>query len=149
MEYASDTYKVKVIRSMLEQLQADLEHGLIESTIERAKAEALDDLLEQSVQYHKEGNKAGAAVLTAAVFEDTIRRIAVKHSIDSTSRTVDPILEDLRRSEVFSQIMTRRCKAGVALRNLASHANWDEIELKDIPPTINLIRDLLRDFLNG
>lgn len=129
--------------SVLARLQEDIKAGLIASLAEQARAEALDDLLEQAAAYHKKGNIHGSAVLVAAVFEDAIRNMARIRNLEENGKNLDSLISGLEAEGACSAVASRRWKAVAALRNKALHAHWDEFTHQDVGAAIELVREIV------
>lgn len=110
-------------------------------------ASAFEDLLEHAAIYHKGGKVQEAAVLSSAVLEDGIKRVARKHEIDPSGRSLDPIIDQLASDEVISQVKAKRLKSFAAIRNHALHAEWDKLEIREVGALISGLRDFLDDHL--
>ncbi len=63
---------------LLNELQRDIENGLLSSVAERARAETFDNFLDHAKEYFKEGLKNEAGVISGVVFEDSLRRVCRK-----------------------------------------------------------------------
>lgn len=95
-------------------------------------AETFDDFLDHADSYHKAGKKIESSVLASAVLEDTIKKIAVKNSIEARGRTLDPLIDDLKAAGVFTPVKAKRAKAYAGIRNKALHAEWEDFDIKDV-----------------
>ena len=131
--------------SVLENLLADVEAGLISSLEDRIRAETFDDFLDHAEQYHKEGRKE-SGVIAGVVFEDTIRRIAQNNEI--AVRHLETTINDLVKRGVITATKAKRAKSAAHVRTKATHAEWDEFDLKDVSDTINFTRELIAAHLD-
>jgi len=109
-------------------------------------AATFDDFLDHAAEYHKAGKKIEASVLASAVLEDTVKKIAVKNSV-AEKRTLDPVIDDLAGTGVFTPVKAKRVKAYTGTRNKALHAEWDAFDIKDVSEMINGVRELIEEFL--
>jgi len=138
---------VTKMMGLLESAQHEWAEGLLRKIEYIIAAETFDDFLDHAASYHKANKKTEASVLASAVLEDTVKKIAMKNSINSTGRSLDPLIDELVKASVFDGIKAKRAKAYAAVRNKALHAEWDEFTIKDVGEMINGIRELIEDFL--
>lgn len=131
--------------SVLENLLADIEAGLISSLEDRVRAETFDDFLDHAEHYHKSGRKE-SGVIAGVVFEDTIRRIAKNN--DVTASDLETIINELVKKDVITATKSKRAKVGAHVRTKATHAQWDEFDLRDVSETINFTRELIATHLD-
>jgi uncharacterized protein YutE (UPF0331/DUF86 family) len=109
-------------------------------------AATFDDFLDHAEDYHKANKKNEASVLASAVLEDTVKKIALKNSVNE-KRSLDPIIDDLVTAGVFTPVKAKRVKAYAGTRNSALHADWDAFDIKDVGEMINGVRELIEEFL--
>lgn len=135
------------LSELLFRLISDVDEGLIASVAEMARGETFDDLLDRADEYLRRQHKEGAAVLTTAVFEDTMRRIAGAHSLAQPDDKMDRIIAEMEKAGIITSVVAKRCRAAAGLRNSALHARWDEFTLHDVEPAISLTRQLIEEHL--
>jgi len=123
------------------------ERGLLGEVEYIVAAETFDDFLDNAEQYHKANKHQESAILASAVLEDTIKKIALKNSVDFKGKSLDPIIDELVKSDIITQVKAKRIKAHIGVRNKADHANWDEFDIKDVGEMIKGIRELIEDYL--
>jgi uncharacterized protein YutE (UPF0331/DUF86 family) len=133
---------------ILRRLSEDIDNGLITSITIAASAEVLDDLLDQAKEYHKRGNKEGAAILATVIFEDSVRRLARASEISDAGTKADQIISELDKRDVITGVMAKRCRVAAGVRNHALHAQWDELSLEDVGDVIRLTHQLLTEHLS-
>ncbi|GAI03064.1 unnamed protein product, partial [marine sediment metagenome] len=125
----------KIVLKMLGLLisaQEEWSKGMLREIEYVIAAETFDDFLDHAASYHKAGKKIEASVLASAVLEDTIKKIAVKNSMETRERSLDPLIDDLKAAGVFTPVKAKRVKAYAGIRNKADHAEWDEFDIKDV-----------------
>jgi hypothetical protein len=132
---------------ILTRLSYDVENGLIASLVTVARAEALDDLLDQAREYQKRNNKQGAGILATAVFEDTVRRLARIKEIAEAGVSTDRVISELDRQQFITSILAKRCRVAAGVRNYALHAQWDDFSLEDVGDVMRLTHQLLTEHL--
>jgi len=106
-----------------------------------------DNFLDHATQYHKGNMKTEAGVLASAVLEDTMKKIAKKNNVPAESLTLDPLIDKLVTADVFKKEYAKRLKSYAGFRNCALHANWEQLDIRDIGDLISGIRDLIERYL--
>ncbi len=138
---------VEKLLGVLHSVHLEARAGLLMRLEDQVVATAFDDFLDHAAEYHKSGKLKEAAVLSSAVLEDTIKRIAIKNQVDPTSISLDPLIDELAKRSVFSPVKTKRIKSFVGVRNHALHAEWDKLDLRDVGAQIAGVRELLDEHL--
>jgi hypothetical protein len=57
------------------------------------------------------------------------------------------LITELVRQDVLSDLKAKRARAAAGLRTSAAHARWEEFELNDVKPVIELTRELVEAHL--
>jgi len=99
-----------IARGCLQAMRGDVKFGLLDRIERRALGEVLGDLLnlaKQAINERTSGSQNVAAVLTAAAYEDTLRRLA-------TSLT-PPVTERIDLSQIISALKTGGVLTGASL----------------------------------
>ena len=135
------------VLGLLQSVQLEAQAGLLTKLEDQVVATAFDDFLDHAAQYHKSGKVKEAAVLASAVMEDTVKRIAIKSGIDPNGLSLEPLIDELAKREVITQVKAKRLKSYSAIRNHALHAEWEKLDLKDVGAQISGLRELLDEHL--
>jgi len=123
------------------------EHGLL-GRIEYIVAGAtFDDFLDYAAEYHKGNKKTESSVLASAVLEDTVKKIAQKNGLATKSKTLDPLIDELVKANVFTPVKGKRVKAYAGVRNHALHAEWEKFDISDVGQLIDGTRELIENYL--
>jgi hypothetical protein len=77
------------------------------------------------------------------VFEDTARRICRVLSVAEKNVALDTLITELAKRDVLTGLKAKRARAAAGLRISAAHARWEKIGLTDVPPVIELTRELI------
>jgi len=136
------------LAALLTQLRGDAAEGLLTSLADKARAETFDDFLDHAEAYRKENRKNEASVIAGVVFEDTVRRICRKHGIAENGVKLDQLISELVKGGLLTDLKAKRARASAGLRTSATHARWEQIDEKDIQPTIDLTRELIEAHLD-
>lgn len=133
----------------LQNLLADAEAGLLASVAEMARAEVFDDCLDHAVAYLRDGSKNEAGAIAVVVLEDVIRRVWRRVGIPDKDKKLDVLITELATQSELSPVKAKRARAAAAVRNKATHAQWDEFDLPDVQAAIDLTRELIQAKLDG
>ena len=136
------------LAAVLTALQNDADLGLLASVADRARAETFDDFLDHADVYLKDSRKNEAGVIAGVVFEDTVRRVCRKSTIEERGKRIDELISALSHKGEISGIKAKRARAAAHVRTKATHAQWDEFELEDIRATIEFTRELIESKLD-
>lgn len=128
-------------------VQLEAKAGLLTKLEDQVVATAFDDFLDHASQYHRAGKAKEAAVLASAVLEDTIKRIATKSGVGTSGQSLEPLIDELCKSSVFTPVKAKQLKFFAAIRNHALHAEWDKLDIKDVGAQIAGVRELLDEHL--
>jgi hypothetical protein len=56
---------------------------------------------------------------------------------------LDTLISELTKRDVLTALKAKRARAAAGLRTSAAHARWEQIQLSDINPVIELTRELM------
>jgi len=138
---------VQKIYGLLSSAKDEWERGLLRKIEYMVVAETFDDFLDQAQLYHKGNKKIEASILASAILEDTVKRIAKKNDVDTKGVSLEPLIDSLVKSGIFTPVKAKRVKVSAAVRNHALHAEWDDFDIKDAGELIAATRDLIDAFL--
>lgn len=138
---------IQKVLGLLQSLNSEAEAGLLSTLEYRIVAGAFDDFLDHADAFHRAGKLKEAAVLGAAVLEDTLKRVAAKSSVPAAGLSLEPLIDALVSADVLKPVQAKRLKTQAAVRNHAFHAEWDELTLKDVGLLIAAVRDLIAEHL--
>jgi hypothetical protein len=116
----------------------------LSSIEDQTKATVFDDFLGHAKEYSRKNLKKEAGVIAGVVFEDTLRNIYRK-MMDSTEKgkTLESLIVDLVNAEILTQTKAKRARVAAHLRTKATHAQWEEFDLKDVDTTIDFTEELI------
>lgn len=129
----------------LRNLKGEVEAGLLASLQRVVSGEVLSDFLQlsrQALDEKGDGPKNVAAVLAAALFEDTIRRLAKSNSIPHIEKLQDVITE-LKSIGVLQGSQVGIANSYLNFRNNALHAQWDKIERESVASVLGFVEQIL------
>lgn len=135
------------IQGVLRSVQAEASNGLLAKIEYQVFATAFDDFLDHASDFHKSGKAKESAILISAVLEDALKRIAVKYGISPSGFSLDPLVDELTKVGVFTSVKAKRIKSYSGVRNSALHAEWENLDLRDIGNVIEGVRELVDSYL--
>jgi hypothetical protein len=136
-------YRVSQMAALLTRLLEEIEGGLLTTIENHAIALTFDDFLDHGAEYRKHGQKDEAAVIAGIVFEDTIRRICRVLGVTENGVAMETLITELTKQSVLTQLKAKHARFAAGLRTSAAHARWEEIQLSDVNPVIELTRELM------
>jgi hypothetical protein len=139
-----------VIRSIasgaLRNLKGEVETGLIGNLRLEITGEVLGDFLMLAKSSLDEGTEEGknvSAVLTAAAFEDLIRRMGATFCGIQTRDELHKIVVALKTKGVLVGAQFGTVQAQLQFRNDALHADWKKIDAIGVKTVMLLVQELL------
>jgi hypothetical protein len=87
-------------------------------------------------------------VIVGVVFEDSVRRVCRKHSIDERDVNLDKLISELVKQNVLTELKAKRARAAAGVRTKATHAQWDEFTPGDVEAALAFTRELIENQLD-
>ena len=134
-----------VILAKLMSVEDDIKLGLTENLRTKIAGEVLTDFLQLSrTALEEKGNdtKNVAAVLAAALFEDTIRRLAIANGIPHLEKLAD-VLKELKDKGIIQGTQVGIDQSYLSFRNNALHAQWEKVEKESVASVLGFVEQLL------
>lgn len=126
-------HSLEQIEGILEGTRSNLEAGLLEDLTSKILMDLKADFLSTSQQLMEEGQKDPAAVLACVVLEDSLKRLAAKHRIDSLSdKEMSVVAGSLLAKGIIEKTTNQSIQSFKALRNAALHAQWSEVSVESL-----------------
>jgi hypothetical protein len=138
-------YREQLTRGVLKNLKAAIEMGIIESLQKSITGEVLSDFLQLArTVFDEKGDSAKnvASVLAAALFEDTLRRIATVNGIPHIEKLQDVITE-LKNKGLLKGSQVGIANSYLNFRNNALHAQWGKIERESVASVLGFCEQLI------
>jgi hypothetical protein len=136
----------EVAKGALKNVKSDLESGLIGSLNRTITGEVLSDFLQLAKAMLDQGDENGknvAAVLAAAAFEDTIRRMGLTFCGILTRDDLEGIVVALKSKGILVGSQFGTVQAQLQFRNDALHADWAKVDVVGVRTVLQLIQELL------
>jgi hypothetical protein len=141
----------KALRGAIQSMKDEIDAGVIGSLRAVVTGEILADFIKLSRtaldEEAGENGKNVAAVLAAAAFEDTIRRIAERHSIPHIEKLADVITE-LKNRNLLQKTQVTFAQSYLAFRNRALHAQWGEVDRASVNSVLGFVEQLILSALS-
>ncbi len=130
----------------LENLLSELDVGLIGNLQQQIAGEVLGDLIQLAKAVLSEdtpGTVNVAAVLTAASYEDTIRRMGSQLAGITDRPKLETVINKLKEAKHLKGAQVGIAQSYLKFRNDALHADWDDIEKESVNSCLSFVEGLL------
>lgn len=137
---------IEASKGALQNLKHEIEQGLTVNLRQQITGELLTDFVRLSrsaLDEKGDGAKNVAAVLAAAAFEDTIRRMGETLAGVVGKDDLSEVLKKLKDAGVIQSPQVGIAQGYLSFRNHALHANWDKIERESIHSVLGFVEQLL------
>ncbi|MBE2272500.1 MAG: DUF4145 domain-containing protein [Anaerolinea sp.] len=133
--------------------------GMFDSAMRAVEAEVTTDYVTQAENLLTgagpgEFTHVPAAVLAGAILEDRLRRLCLRQNPpilvmmpNGSHKTLDPLITDLQKVNVFNPAKADRLRAWAKIRNYAAHGEFSEFSRQDVEKMIAEIKEFLADYL--
>ena len=88
-------------------------------------------------------------MIVGVVFEDSVRRVCRKHSIEERGVSLDTLISELVKQAVLTELKAKRARAAAGVRTKATHAQWDEFAAGDVEAALAFTRELIENQLGA
>jgi hypothetical protein len=142
---AASEYRSYLVMGVLNNMKAELKAGIVGSLQKSITGEVLSDFLQLARNvFDEKGDDAKnvASVLAAALFEDTIRRLATINGIPHIDKLQDVIIE-LKNRDLLRGSQVGIATSYLSFRNNSLHAQWDKIERESVASVLGFCEQLL------
>jgi hypothetical protein len=136
---------IEAIKGALESVKAELDAGFIGSLRATVTGEVLTDLIKlarETLTEPGDNAKNVAAVLTAAAFEDVMRKLSDLKSLPEHDRLQD-VLIVLKDAGVLQRTEVTTAQSYLSFRNHALHAKWSEVDRPVVQSTLGFTEQII------
>lgn len=136
----------RALKGTLENMKAEIEGGLVGSLQKRIASDVLSDLVQLArVVLDEPGDNAKnvAAVLAAAAFEDTIRRMGSVFAGVMGKDDLSDVIEALKVKGFLIPPQLGIALSFLNFRNRSLHANWSDIDRAAVNSVLGFVQELL------
>ena len=123
----------------------ELNEGLLGNFGRIISGEVLSDFLQlsrEALDKGTDGSKNVAAVLAAALFEDSIRRLATSNDIPHQDK-LETVIGSLKKASILQGATVGIANSYLNFRNKALHAAWDKVDRPEIKSVLSFTEELL------
>jgi hypothetical protein len=141
-----NTHLKPVVLGTLHAMRGDIEAGLIGDLRRHAVGEVIADIVSlarEAMADGSEGAKNVAAVLAAASFEDTIRKMGSSFANIEERIQLSDVLVALKKVGVLDGAPFTTAQSYLKFRNDALHADWGKLDAAVIGSCISFVEHLL------
>lgn len=146
-------FYAELTKSTLTDLRGEVEAGLIGDLRAKITGGVLADfiaLAREALDSDASGSVNVAAVLAAAAFEDTIRRMGERFAGVADRPKLDVVLTKLKETGVIEGPQVGIAQSFLSFRNHALHAQWDKIDRASVQSCLSFVQELLlKHFIGG
>jgi hypothetical protein len=151
--------QVEYCLGILEALRDDFQKGFLDDLLLKVEAELAANYMGQAEQLLREGQKGKydhvpAAVLAGAVLEKALRTLCDQQqppvsvvTSKGDPKTLNPLIDDLKKAGVFSELRAKQLRVWADIRNKAAHGEFDHFKRSDAEQMIQGITNFLADYL--
>jgi len=132
--------------SAIRNAKAELEAGLITSVRALVTGEVLVELVGLAKEVLREGSEAAknvAAVLTAAAFEDLIRRMGEEFADVRGRPNLQEVVIALKDADILRGGQVGTAQSYLPFRNDSLHADWEKVDRSQVQSCIGFVEELL------
>ena len=136
---------IQAIRGVLSSIKSEIESGFVGSVRASVSGEVLADLIKLArVTLDEPGDDAKnvACVLSAAAFEDTLRKLADLRGLPPEEKLAD-VLSTLKDAGVLQGAQVAIAQSYLSFRNRALHAKWPEVDRASAHSVLSFTQQLL------
>ena len=131
---------------VLKNMEAELVAGLTGSLRKQITGDVLTDFIQlakAALESEGSGAKNVAAVLAAAAYEDTIRRMGSAFAGVVGRGDLSKVIDSLKDKGILVAPQLGIALSYLSFRNYALHADWDKIDLAAVHSVLGFVEQLL------
>jgi hypothetical protein len=139
-------FATRAAQGVLQNLKAEVEAGLLGNLRQQMAGDVLTDfvaLARTALDRAGDGAKNVAAVLSAAAFEDTIRRMGRELAGVMGRDDLDDVIGALKRAGILQAPQLGIAVSYLKFRNDALHADWAKIDRAAVHSVLGFVEQLL------
>lgn len=144
-----DDYRIMkcigAVKGTLVSITADLDAGLVGSLARIVAGDVLTDFVKLSravLETPSDEAKNVGAVLAAAAFEDTIRRLGILSNIPEEEKLADVVVK-LKEAGILQGAQVGIAQSYLNFRNRALHADWSGVDRPEVQSVLAFTEQLI------
>ena len=126
----------------------DYNLGFATALDQRISGEIFGDLLNSANAALQEGYKDSAAVLAAAAFEDSLKKIGILRGLEVGGRELQDLVNLLKAQQILTGASGKIAGNFVKTRNAAMHAEWNKITPEEVGGLIGFVQQMIVQHLS-
>jgi hypothetical protein len=129
----------------------ELENGLVANLRTSIQGELLGDLIglaKEALSQNTDETKNVAAVLSAAAFEDSVRRLAAEKAAVQDRPKLEAVLGALKDAGVLKGGALSHANSTLKFRNDSLHADWQQVTRAPVESCLALTESLLIEYFS-
>jgi uncharacterized protein YutE (UPF0331/DUF86 family) len=158
--YYDQKFKLESRISILKAIKEDFKQGFLGDLTVKIESEIVADYMEQAEQLLIESTPGEydhipAAVLSGAVLEKALKTLCHKQNPpipiikkNGVPLTLHPLIEELKKADIFNELKATQLRAWAAIRNKAAHGDFEEFNRSDVENMINSIKGFLTEYMS-
>lgn len=113
--------------------KTDLKKGYLDSIESKIIIEIQTDFLSTASDFVETGSKDQASILSCAVLEDSLKRLAQKSNLNNLmNKELRVVAEGLFKNDIIEKSTLSSILGFRNLRNASFHAQWDEVSIESV-----------------
>src|SRR5438552_11591654 len=135
-----------MVKGVLQNVKTELDAGVVGSLRQRITADVLTDfiaLARTALEDTRDDAKNVAAVLAAAAYEDTIRRMERELAGVMGRDDLNDVINALKKAGIIQPPQLGIALSYLSFRNHALHADWSKIDRAAVHSVIGFVEQLL------
>lgn len=135
-------------RGAFQAARKNFDAGFAITLEQNLSGEIFGDLLILADSALEQDHKDSAAVLAAAAFEDSLKKIASLNNLNVADKELNEVVNALKAKQILKGGAGKTAEHFIKLRNFAMHANWEEITREEVGGLIGFVRVVLSEHLS-
>lgn len=137
---------VQMMLGFLKHLYEAIDKNQLTKVENELTAADFNQFLEHAIYYCGNNKKMESSVIASAIFEDSVKKVAIKNGITSVSK-LDSAISALQTNGIISSVEAKKFRYYAGIRNYALHADWDKVTLDDVNNLIQGVSKLIQNYL--
>jgi hypothetical protein len=128
--------------------QDNYNRGFAATLDQRISGEIFGDLLNSADAALRGAHKDSAAVLAAAAFEDSLKKIGTLNGVNTAGKELQKLINELTANQILTGSAVKIAGNFVKTRNAAMHAEWSKITDAEVGALIGFVQQLIAQHLS-
>lgn len=143
---------ISTVQGIITGIKHELEEGLLVDFRGIVQADIFADFLEMAVHLLEEGYKDAAAVLIGSVLEDSLRKLAERSGVSTTTDrgknlTIEPLNVLCAKADVYDKLVQKQITSWGELRNRAAHGEYSKYDADQVKMMLLFAQKFCSDYL--